>query len=117
MGERECGCIIGDVVLEELGIDCIDEGLALRADVLDAAIVDGGAVCLFWRNGFGEAQGADGRLCVGDVGEVVVASGCLGDQRQRMRMIIMELKSLIGMYIQGDGSMDFIAKIYGGKGL
>ncbi len=80
MVEWKGGRILGDVVLEELGVDCIDEGLALRADVLDAAIVDRGVVCLLWRNGFGEAQGANGRLCVGDVGEVVIASGCLDDK-------------------------------------
>ena len=83
MDECERARIQRDVVLEELGIDCVDEGLALRADVLDAAIVDGGIVCLLWRNGFGEAQGANGRLCVGDVGEVVIASGYLDDKSAR----------------------------------
>ena len=71
---------MGDVVLEKLGVDCIDEGLPLGADVLDVTIVDSGVVCLLWRNGFGEAQGANGRLCVGNVGEVVIAPRYLDDK-------------------------------------
>ena len=55
--------------------------------MLNIAPVDGGAVSLLRRGGSGEAQGADRRLCVGDVGEVVIAPGYLGNPRQRMRAI------------------------------
>lgn len=86
--EWKCGSIIGDVVLEELSVDSIDEGLPLRTDMLDASIVNAGAVCLSWGNRFGKAQCADGRLCVGNVGEVVITSGQLEEASQRMRTLI-----------------------------
>lgn len=95
LSKWERGFIIGDVVIEELGVYRIDEGLALRANVLDAAIVDSGVALCLWRNGFGEAQGANGRLCIGDVGEVVIASGYLVDQSQRLCKIIAESRGLI----------------------
>lgn len=92
MGERKCRCIIGDIVLEELGINCISEGLALWADVLDAAIVDGGVVSLLWGNRFGKAQRANGRLCVGYIREVVIAPRYLGDHSQQMRIVAAALR-------------------------
>ena len=88
LSERKCGGIIGDVVFEELGVDSINEGLPLRTDVLDTAIVDGGAVHHLWRNGFGKSQCADRRLCVGNVGEVVIASRHLGEESQRTRIFV-----------------------------
>lgn len=80
LGKWKCGCIIGNVVVEEDGVDCIVEWLALRANVLDTAIVDGGVVYLLWGDWLGKAQIPDGRLCVWDVGEIVIASGYLGIQ-------------------------------------
>ena len=88
MSEGKRGGIIGDVVLEELSVDSINEGLPLRTDVLDTAIVDGGVDYCLWRNGFGKSQCADRRLCVGNVGEVVIASRHLEEESQRTRIFV-----------------------------
>lgn len=88
---------------KEFQRNCIPCGARLRTNAADAAIVDNRAIG-DWRCGSFEAQIANGRSGISDVGEVVVGAGFLEQVSGKFKMILFW-----DIYVESRGSVELIA--------